>query len=108
MEKKRNRYREMERYLTYAVLADAVLFVLYLMFAGLGFGWIKIITAVLAIITSVLGVGYLYLTGEWMKLRSRWMTFGFAAIALVILVSLLVNYPSPDPLKQLLSDAPVV
>ena len=108
MEKKRNRYREMERYLTYAVLADAVLFVLYLMFAGLGFGWIKIIAAVLAIITSVLGVGYLHLTGEWMKLRSRWMTFGFAAIALVILVSLLVNYPSPDPLKQLLSDAPVV
>lgn len=108
MEKKRNRYKEMERYLTYAIIADAVLFVLYLLFAGFGLGWLKIITAVLAIILSVLGVGYLYLTGELLKLRSRWLTFGFAAIALVILVSLLVNYPSPDPLKQLMTETPGV
>ena len=73
MEKRRNRYKEMERYLTYALLADAGLF-----------------------------VAYLYMTGELLKLRSRWLSVGFGAIALVIFVSLLLNYPSPDPLKQLL------
>ena len=36
MEKRRNRYKEMERYLTYALLADAALFVVYLLVAGLG------------------------------------------------------------------------
>ena len=30
MERKRNRYKEMERYMTYALLADAAVFVLYL------------------------------------------------------------------------------
>ena len=34
MEKRRNRYKEMERYLTYALLADAGLFVVYLLVAG--------------------------------------------------------------------------
>ena len=40
MERKRNRYKEMERYMTYALLADAGVFLLYLLFAGFGIGWI--------------------------------------------------------------------
>ena len=102
MEKRRNRYKEMERYLTYGLLADAALFVLYLLIAGLGIAWFKVTLAILAIAISGLGLAYLYMTGELLKLRSRWLVAGFGAIALVILVSLLLNYPSPDPLKQLL------
>ena len=102
MEKRRNRYKEMERYLTYALLADAALFVVYLLVAGLGIAWFKVTLAILAIVISGLALAYLYMTGELLKLRSRWLSVGFGAIALVIFVSLLLNYPSPDPLKQLL------
>ena len=92
----------MERYLTYALLADAALFVLYLLIAGLGIAWFKVTLAILDIAISGMVLDYLYMTGELTKLRSRWLVAGFGAIALVILVSLLLNYPSPDPLKQLM------
>ena len=105
MERKRNRYKEMERYMTYALLADAGVFVLYLLFAGFGIGWMKAFLAIVAIIGSGLCIAYLYLRGELLRLRSRWMAVGFAAILLVVLVSLLLNYPSPDPLKQLIPES---
>ena len=36
MAQRRNRYREMERVMTYALLAGLALFILYLVFAGTG------------------------------------------------------------------------
>ena len=104
MERRRNRYKEMERYMTYILLGDAGLFLLYLLFAGFGIGWMKTFLAIVTILGSGLCIGYLYLTGELMKVRSRWLIVGFAAIILVVLVSLLLNYPSPDPLKQLMPE----
>lgn len=105
MERKRNRYKEMERYMTYALLADAAVFVLYLLFAGFGIGWMKTFLAIVAIVGSGLCIAFLYMRGELMRLRSRWLVVGFAAILLVVLVSLLLNYPSPDPLKQLIPES---
>ncbi len=105
MERRRSRYKEMERNLTYAILGEAVVFLCYLISAGFGVTWLKVITAFVAIVGSALCLAYLKMTGELLKLRSRWLTFGFAAIVLCVLVSLLVNFPSPNPLNQVVPDA---
>ena len=44
-------------------------------------------------------LGFLVLCGEVKKRRSLWLVMGFGAIALVLLVSLLLNYPSPNAAK---------
>ena len=97
MAKKRNRYREMERFMTYFLAGDGVVFLLFLLASGLGVTWLKVITALLCIGVSALGIGYLYLSGELLRPRSRWMTVGFAAVLVCLLFSLILRYPSPDP-----------
>lgn len=92
---KRRRYKQDERLLTRILLADVAVFILYLVFAGLGAAAMKTITAIIAIIGSLLCLGYLFMRGEIMKPRSRWMVYGFASIVLLVLVSLILNYPSP-------------
>lgn len=96
---KRNRYKQMEELLTKILLADAAVFVLYLLFAGLGVIALKAITAIIAILVSGLCLAFLYMNGEMKKRRSRWMVMGFGAVLVCLLVSLLVNYPSPAPVK---------
>ena len=94
---KRNRYREMESLMTKVIVGDAVVFVLYLLFAGLGLTVVKVATAIIAILGSLLGLGWLVITGEFSRRRSLWMVTGFIAIVLCVLVSLLLGYPGPAP-----------
>ena len=96
---KRMRYKTIEKYLTYTLLADTAIFALYLIFAGKGLIALKVITAILAIGTSGLSLGYLYLIGETTKRRSRWIVMGFICIILCLLVSLILNYPAPALVK---------
>lgn len=100
MANKQSRYQEMERFMTYVLIGVGVLFLLYLLCAGFGVVWLKVVLAILAILVSGLCIGYLYLTGELLRVRSRWMSVGFAAVILCLVVSLLLNYPSPNPLKS--------
>ena len=93
MAKRKNRYRQLDYIMTRVLAADAAVFVLYLVSAALGIGWIKWIMAIVAIAGSALCLGFLYMTQEWLKRRSLWMTVGFAAIALCTLVSLLCKVP---------------
>ena len=92
---KRNRYREMESLMTKVIVGDALVFVLYLLFAGLGLTVVKVATAIIAILGSLLGLGWLVITGEFSRRRSLWMVTGFIAIVLCVLVSLLLGYPGP-------------
>ena len=92
---KRNRYRELEFNMTRIIIADAAVFLLYLLFAGLGVTPLKVITAIVAIIGSLLCLGFLHLVNELKRRRSLWMVTAFAAIALCTLVSLITNMPSP-------------
>ena len=55
----RNRYREMESMMTKIILADVLVFVLYLVSAGLSWNVFKVITAIIAIFGSLLCVGWL-------------------------------------------------
>ena len=94
---KRNRYREMESLMTKVIVGDALVFVLYLLFAGLGLTVVKVAAAIIAILGSLLGLGWLVITGEFSRRRSLWMVTGFIAIVLFVLVSLLLGYPGPAP-----------
>ncbi len=105
---KNNRYRIMEWYMTYVLVADLGLFLLYLIFAGFGVIWLKAITAVLAILISLGCLGFLYLTQELLRKRSLWMTTAAAAILLCTLMSLILNFPRPNTYKDIAPDASVV
>lgn len=83
--------------MTKVIVGDALVFVLYLLFAGLGLTVVKVATAIIAILGSLLGLGWLVITGEFSRRRSLWMVTGFIAIVLCVLVSLLLGYPGPAP-----------
>ncbi len=99
MAERKNRYKMMEWYMTYALIADAGLFLLYLIFAGFGIIWLKAITAILAILISAACLGFLYLTQELARRRSLWMSAAAAAILLCTLMSLILAFPSPNTYK---------
>ncbi len=89
------RFMEFEKKMTAVLLGAAAVFVLYLIFSGLGVVPGKVITAIIAIMASLLCLGYLYMSGELRRRRSLWMSAASAAIFLCTLVSLICNFPSP-------------
>ena len=90
-----SRYQLMEQYMTYALLADAALFVIYLVIAALGVIWLKIVLAVLACLLSVVCLAYLFLTKELLRKRSLWMSAAAAAVLVCTIISLILNFPAP-------------
>ena len=62
---KRNRYREMESLMTRVIIGDALVFALYLLCAGLGWTVLKVTSAIIAILGSLLCLGWLVITGEF-------------------------------------------
>ena len=93
MAKRNNRYRQFDMLMTKVVLGDVFIFLLYLLSAATGIGFLKVLTAIIAIAGSGLCLGYLFLTQELLKRRSLWMTLSFAAIILLTLVSLICKVP---------------
>lgn len=98
------RYKENERIWIYGLLADAGIAVLYLLMAGLGVVWLKWTLAIAAILLSAAGLASLYLTGELRRQRSLYLTAGYGAVIVVILFSLILNYPSPNELANAVSN----
>ncbi len=92
---KRNRYREMENLMTKVILGDAAMTVLFLVFSRYDLTVLKIIAAVLAILCSALGLGWLFMTKELTRRRSLWMVTAFVCVLLLVIVSLLLGYPCP-------------
>lgn len=99
MAEPQNRYKQMEFLMICALGADLILFIIYMIAAGGAVIWLKAITAVLTILLSVACLGYMYLTKELTKRRSFWITLAAGAILLCTILSLILNYPSPNPLK---------
>ncbi len=97
MARKNNRYKEMERYLTCGLIAELLLFIFYLIAAGNGVIWLKVLLAVFALLISIGSLGFLYLTRELLRRRSLWMTAAAASIAVCILASLILSFPAPAP-----------
>lgn len=92
---KRKGFRQLERLLGIVVAADLAMFALYLVCAGMGIVWLKIISAVVSLAVSGLGIGFLVLIGEHRRARSRWLLAAFVALALCCIVSLICGYPAP-------------
>ena len=93
----RNRYREMESMMMKILIGDGLIFFLYMFAASRVGAWpvIKVICAVLAILVSVLCLGWLYLTHELTRRRSLWMVTAAVSILACVLVSLCLGYPCP-------------
>ena len=97
MHKRNNRYRQMELRMSCVLLADLVLFLIFLFAAGFDVLWLKVITSIITIVTSVLCLGFLFLSQELLRRRSLWMTAAAAALLLCTIFSLILGYPSPAP-----------
>ena len=74
MAQKPNRYKEMEQLMTMALIADAALFLLYLIFAAVGVIWLKVILAIFTIVIALGGLALLYLSQELLRKRSLWLS----------------------------------
>ena len=94
---KRNRYREFENLMTKVILVDAAIFVAFLVFSGAALSVLKIITAIVSIVGSLLALVWLFLTGELTRRRSLWIVSGFVGILILVIVSLILGYPCPTP-----------
>lgn len=94
MENNKNRYKELEKYMTIILIALAVLFLVYLIAAGTGIIWLKVLTAIIDILVGLLCLAYLYLTKLIFAPRSLWMTFAAGSVVICTLFSLILNFPS--------------
>ncbi len=92
---KRNRYRELENMMTKVLCGDALVFVLFMIFAGRGWAVLKGITAVITALVSLLALGWLYITKEFFRRRSLWMVTACISILACLLISLILGYPCP-------------
>ena len=96
---KRNSYREFESLMIKVILVDIAVFVLYLVFAWKDIAALKVITAIIAIVGSLLSLAWMFLTGELTRRRSFWMLTAFVCILLCVVVSLLLGYPCPSVIR---------
>ena len=85
MNEPKNRYKQMEKYLTYVLLGTLLFFIIFLIASGIGIQWLKTVTAILTLIVSVACLAYLYLCKELLRRRSLWMSAAFAAIIICVL-----------------------
>ena len=104
MANKPNRYKQMERYMTIALCIDNAAFILYMLFAGLGITWLKVIFAIVCLALSAYLLWLLYASRELLRQRSLWITTGAAAIAVCLLFSLILNFPSTNKYKPAKQD----
>ena len=88
-----NRYKQLEKLMTSALIADGVLFLLYLIFAACGVIWLKVILALCVILISGGCLSLLYLSKELLRKRSLWMSTAAAAALVCLLFSLILNFP---------------
>ena len=100
MAQKPNRYKKIELYMTCALCLDTSLFVFYMIAAGNGIIWLKVILTLLCLGVSGMLLWFLYVTKELFRQRSLWITTGAAAIIVCLFFSLILNYPSPNKYKQ--------
>lgn len=93
----RKRKQEAERTFTTAIFVDAAVFLIYLIAAGNGIIWLKVISAILTMSISILSLYLLYLRQEFMRPDRLWMTVAAASIFICTLFSLILNFPCPYP-----------
>ena len=95
MDRRRARYKRLESMVTAILCLDVIVFLAYLVFAGMGMiGW-KIATAIFCFLISGAVLYYLYITRELLRRRSLWMSLAAVCFIICVLASLLLKFPSP-------------
>lgn len=97
MKKTNKRYKQMEQYMTVAILTDAFLFLLFLIYSWTGTLWVRVVTAILTLIISGLVLTLLTMNKELLRKRSLWMTTAAISIIACVIFSLILGYPCPTP-----------
>ena len=97
MGRKNNRYLQFERYMPVVLGIALLIFIIFLIASGTGTLWLKVTTAIMNILLTILCLAYMYLTGELLRRRSLWMSTIAAAILICTLFSLILQFPSPIP-----------
>ena len=97
MGRRNNRYLQFERYMTVVLGIALLIFIIFLISSGTGTLWLKVTTAIMNILLTILCLAYMYLTGELLRSRSLWMSTIAAAILICTLFSLILQFPSPIP-----------
>lgn len=97
MDSSKNKYAQLEKLMMLVLTGAALVFLIYLIAAGSGVVWLKVLCAIVDIPVCILTLAYLYLTNELRKPRSLWMTAAAAAILVCTLLSLILQFPCPRP-----------
>ncbi len=98
MAKPNGRYKQMEQYMIVGLLAALVFFVIFLIAAGNGVIWLKVIAAIISVLIAAMCIFLLLKTKELLRPRSMWMTVAAISIIVCTIFSLILNFPSPNPL----------
>ena len=93
--KKQNRFRKFEGMMTKVIVGTLALFLLMLVAASIGIGWLKWVLAVVVCLMSAAGMGLLVLKQEHKRRRSLWMLTSFLGLLVCTLVSMIVGFPAP-------------
>jgi len=99
MNDSKKRYQILELCMCALIAVSIIFFIIFLCAAGTGTTWLKILSAIICILICCCALAYLYLSKELFRPRSLWMGLAAAAIVLCILFSLILNFPSPNPLN---------
>lgn len=97
MGRKTNRYAKLEKTMTIGLAGAQGLFFLYMIAAGCGISCLKSICATLCVLIGTGAFSYLYLTQEWRKRRSLWLSAWAVALVVCTIASLILQFPSPHP-----------
>ena len=95
MDRRRARFKKMEFYMTIALCVNVVIFIAYLIFAGMGINALKIVSAIACVGIAGVVLYQLFMSHELLRRRSIWMTLAAACFIICILFSLILKFPCP-------------
>lgn len=84
----------------YTLIASAGSFVIYLITSASHMPSIRFFAAISALLLSSLSLIILYHTKELLRNRCLWISIGALSVLVCTVISLLLGYPSPNPLRQ--------
>lgn len=93
--RQKNAFRRFESIMTRAILGTLALFLLMLVSASAGIGWLKWTLALLVFAMCGAGTALLVLKQEHRRRRSWWMLASFFGLFACTLVSMIVGFPAP-------------
>ena len=93
-----SQYQRLTRFFKYLLSADLLAFLTLMTASAFRVSEVKFLGALLTLILSGFVLVILYRTNELLRNRSLWISISACALIICTLVSLVLRYPSPNPL----------